>query len=300
VAVEVGLYELSVIIPVYNRQDHVVRALESVLTQGVKDLEVLVVDDGSTPPLQLPEPYCRDARVRLLSHATNRGAAAARNTGMHAARGTWIAFLDSDDFWLPGTLAPRLARARDAAAAGAHPLLVYVAGFDLVRARRRGEDVRIPVASSDVLDFAAGCWFSPGSTALFRREPMIAYVGDQDETLRRFEDVDWFLRIALAGGGISTYPAVIAEIEIGSKPRPEFIDQQATLMLQKAMSIVAKSAVRGLLLRRLKAYLAIERASSYWYAGQRLNALYQLILSWLLVPRLRLFIGDFWPQQVKS
>ncbi len=294
------MYELSIIIPVYNRKERVVRALESVLTQGVEDVEVLVVDDGSLPPLQLPEAYCHDARVRLLSHATHRGPAAARTAGMHAAHGTWIAFLDSDDIWLPGTLAPRLAWARDEAAGGAHPLLVYVAGFDLAHARRLGDDVRIPVASSDVRDFAAGCWFSPGSTALFLREPMLARVGGQDEALRRFEDVDWFLRIALAGGGIAVYRAVVAEIEIGSKPDPEFIDQQAALLLQKSISTLADSAIRGLLLRRLKAYLAIARASSYWYAGKRMTALYQLFLSWLLVPRIRLFIGDFWQQQMKS
>jgi glycosyltransferase involved in cell wall biosynthesis len=100
---------LTVVIPTYNRQDITLRALTSVLDQGLADIEVVVVDDGSQPEFVLPAVVADDRRVRLVRHGANRGAAAARNTGLARAHGRWAAFLDSDDRWLPGTLAPRLA-----------------------------------------------------------------------------------------------------------------------------------------------------------------------------------------------
>lgn len=92
----------SVIIPVYNREDLIHEALDSVFAQTFQDFEVIVVDDGSTDgtvdALQAyPEP------VRIIEQE-NAGPGMARNTGIEAAEGTYVAFLDSDDRWFPWTL----------------------------------------------------------------------------------------------------------------------------------------------------------------------------------------------------
>jgi glycosyltransferase involved in cell wall biosynthesis len=97
---------ISVVIPAYNGEQFLSQSIGSVLAQTYRNLELIVVDDGSTDgSVKILENY--GARIRLLRQK-NRGAGAARNTGIRAARGKWIAFLDSDDRWLPEKLACQL------------------------------------------------------------------------------------------------------------------------------------------------------------------------------------------------
>jgi glycosyltransferase involved in cell wall biosynthesis len=100
---------VSVVIPAHNREAHLARALESVLAQTYSELEVLVVDDGSEDGTRrIAEEYARkDSRVQPIVHGQKKGAQAARNTGIQGSRGQWIAFLDSDDYWLPDSLEAR-------------------------------------------------------------------------------------------------------------------------------------------------------------------------------------------------
>ena len=110
---------VSVIVPVYNAARFLPDTLASVRAQTHGDWELLLVDDGSSDgsaPL-MREAAAADPRVRVFFHARNRGVAAARNTGLSEARGTLVAFLDSDDLWEPDKLAQQVAclRAGDAA-----------------------------------------------------------------------------------------------------------------------------------------------------------------------------------------
>jgi glycosyltransferase involved in cell wall biosynthesis len=100
---------VSVVIPTYNRPKLTVRAVESVLAQTLSDFEVIVVDDGSDSSRVYPSQTISDERVRLVRHPTNLGVSAARNTGVKESRFPLIAFLDSDDRWLPGKLANQIA-----------------------------------------------------------------------------------------------------------------------------------------------------------------------------------------------
>jgi glycosyltransferase involved in cell wall biosynthesis len=124
---------VSVVIPLYERQALGERALRSALAQPVDSMEIIIVDDCSPEPFKLPADAASDSRVRLLRHATNLGAGRSRDTGVAAAQGEWIAFLDSDDYWLPATLAPRLEIAERAFAASGDPMVAYAAGFVLNR-----------------------------------------------------------------------------------------------------------------------------------------------------------------------
>jgi glycosyltransferase involved in cell wall biosynthesis len=111
--------KVSVVIPVYNREDLIARAIDSVLAQTYKDYEIIVVDDGSTDATrQRLERY--GGRVRIL-HQRNRGPYAARNFALEHVRGEYVAFLDSDDVWHQARL-ERQVRLLDRSAAVA---LVY-------------------------------------------------------------------------------------------------------------------------------------------------------------------------------
>ena len=102
---------ISIIIPAYNRANTIVTALESIRKQTYRNWEAVVVDDGSTDNTGeiVNQVANNDVRIHLIRHENNRGGQAARNTGIKAAKGEWIAFLDSDDEYLPDSLQVRLA-----------------------------------------------------------------------------------------------------------------------------------------------------------------------------------------------
>lgn len=200
--------EVAVIIPTYNRADTVLRAVASALAQTHQDLEVWVVDDGSSDNTLALLANIPDRRLRFLQHANNRGAAAARNTGIAAANARYIAWLDSDDAWYPRKLELQLNKLRSASRAEAvscHAVLLHLLdhGVDRVRAPAQ----QVCWQRGLLLD----CDLSPGSTLLARRTAFET-TGPLDETLPRFEDWDWLLRYAYQGGGIALLPTVLADV----------------------------------------------------------------------------------------
>lgn len=96
--------EVSIIMPAYNAERYIGEAIESVLAQTLTDWELIVVDDGSTDRTPVILREIGDARVRIL-HQKNQGPASARNAGLEAAIGRYVAFLDADDLYLPSALA---------------------------------------------------------------------------------------------------------------------------------------------------------------------------------------------------
>lgn len=274
--------ELSVIVPSYGRAALAARAVASALAQDV-DLEVILVDDGSPEPLRVPA----DDRVTVLRLPENRGAAAARNAGAAAAGGDWITFLDSDDAWRAGSLAPRLAAAR---AGGEGAAAIWCAGFADVSAEGTQTRTRFPIAASDPAVFAAGCWSCPGSTALLSRAAW-ARSGGQDESLRRLEDYDWLLRWSLGGGVLRAHPSLAADIRRGARAAVEPVEQAAHRLLNKHDALAAP------LKRRMKSYLSLEIAASRLHAGQALGGVSALARSWLLHPRMQPALEPFWTQE---
>lgn len=99
---------VSVVVPTHNRAPLLVRALRSALAQTHRNLEVIVVDDASNDETPHRVRDFHDARIRYLRHEVNRGGGATRNTGVRAARGEYIAFLDDDDEWSPAKIERQL------------------------------------------------------------------------------------------------------------------------------------------------------------------------------------------------
>ena len=187
-----GAPVVSVVIPTYNRASLVGRAVGSVLGQTFPDLEVVVVDDGSTDGTEEAVRAVGDGRVRYLRHEANRGVAAARNTGMAHARGEYVAFLDSDDVWLPEWVEAHLA----AFQASSLPRVGAVASGMVVAYRDREETVLpthrggiyLPLLTMRWEPLQLGCF-------CFRRD---AFPPDLrfDEALRVAEDRDFLLRFS--------------------------------------------------------------------------------------------------------
>jgi glycosyltransferase involved in cell wall biosynthesis len=106
---ETKLPTVSVIIPTYNRAHLIGRSINSVLNQTYQDFELIIVDDGSSDNTEEIIRAFNDPRILFLKHPENRGVSAARNTGIKEARGSYIAFQDSDDEWLPEKLEKQMA-----------------------------------------------------------------------------------------------------------------------------------------------------------------------------------------------
>jgi len=283
---------ISVVLPVLNRQALGERALRSAVAQGVDGTEIIVVDDGSEPPFELPSDIATKANVRLIRFDTNRGESVARNTGVGAAVAAWIAFLDSDDYWPANTLQARLECAELAWRNEPDRMILYVAAFVVDNKRTGRQSLRIPRESKSVVDFASGCWFAPGSTSLFRKETFDV-VGPFDPMLPRLADLDWFLRFALQGGQVKVWDGLAAVVETGPKPRLSALESSARHLHAK----YSKAGARPLApqsLRRLDAYLDIERASIFAARGSWFKTLFYLGRSIWRVPRLTIHLECFW------
>lgn len=106
---------ISVIIPAYNCEKYIAKALDSVLNQSYENLEVIVVDDCSKDTtLNIVQCYQNiDSRVHILKHKNNRGVSCTRNFGVKEAKGDWIALLDSDDYWKLDKLEKQMKRIQE-------------------------------------------------------------------------------------------------------------------------------------------------------------------------------------------
>lgn len=183
----------SVVIPVYNRARLLREALRSVLAQSEQDFEIVVVDDGSTDdPARVVADFA-DPRI-VLVRQENRGGGAARNVGIDKARGWFVAFLDSDDRFLPHHLAAMRKLLQNAPGTVGYARIIVDRGEGRVilkppRAIREGEDM--------ALYLLCDRGFLPTSTIVAER--MLAGKIRFHENLPPAEDTDFAIRAALAG-----------------------------------------------------------------------------------------------------
>ncbi|WP_425998145.1 glycosyltransferase family 2 protein [Caulobacter sp. DWR1-3-2b1] len=212
----VGHPVVSVVMANYNGARHLNAALDSVLNQTLSDLELIVVDDVSTDEsVAVLQTRARlDSRLTVLPQPRNQGPAAARNRGLDAARGRWIAIVDSDDELAPDRLACLVARA---AADGAR----IVADNQMVFTET-GAFEPYPMLPPD--RFAAPVWITPAQFieggVMYGPGPDFGYLKPliersllaelrYDESLRIGEDYDLLLRLMLRAGRLRLEPAAL-------------------------------------------------------------------------------------------
>src|SRR4051812_15646446 len=156
---------VSVVIPVYCRAGTIMRALRSVMCQSFDNLEIVVVDDGSTDDTVAIVEAAHIPNLTLIRHPSNQGAAAARNTGIRASRGRYVAFLDSDDVWAPEKLSRQLSKLEQMPA----DIMACTSGY---RLHRHGSSASIPNDLSPGRfrqQILFGCSISPGTTLVVDR-----------------------------------------------------------------------------------------------------------------------------------
>jgi glycosyltransferase involved in cell wall biosynthesis len=193
---------VSAVIPTRNRPDLVVRAAMSALQQTLNGLEVIVVVDGTDPATLRALWEISDPRLRVIGLEESAGGAEARNIGVRAANGQWIALLDDDDEWLPGKLEKQLAAARSSTAGR-----VLVVSAFLERSAVR-EDVirprRLPRPGESICEYMFDflCYFQ--TSTFFCSRELLLEVPFRKE-LKGFHDIDWFLRV-------NSHPEVKLEI----------------------------------------------------------------------------------------
>ena len=180
------LPKVSIVIPVYDVKGVFLDAINSVLMQSFTNYEILVIDDGSTQPIS--DLRKMDSRIHVIRHDKNKGAPAARNTGILHACGELVAFLDSDDTWLPDKLKVQSSWMHQNQHVGA-----TTTGFFCYS--EEGDSLEIPHNQKNWYRyFMRGMSLSPGTNLMVWRKYMIACL--YNEAFLRLEDLDWALRFS--------------------------------------------------------------------------------------------------------
>ncbi len=203
---------VSAIIPVHNGEDHVEQGVRSVLAQTYGNVEVIVVDDGSTDGTQAVLQRIVDDRLRVV-HQANARAAAAYNRGVEEARGPILAFLDHDDEWRPHKLEVQVPRLLGSRAALVGTMTQYmgddgtmIGGYFGESTEGRQEDI----AAARFLPF-------PRSSVIMRTELFRSLGGfdvDVDQRVGPVDDLEFFSRVAQHGETLELLPEVLGHTRV--------------------------------------------------------------------------------------
>ena len=301
----------SVVIPSYNRVDLIGATIDSVLNQSMGDLEIIVVDDGSTDgSLELLRRYAREQGERFtLIEQANAGPGAARNRGVARARGQYVAFLDSDDLWLGWT-----------AALYRHVLQeqkcpAFLAGMPHVtphphRYKRRADATnwRADLKFESFPDYLASaskwrCWLS-ASAFVVRRD--VLQNSDNGHPIAfstlpiNAEDIDFSLQLGTAPGFVS----IIAPLSFAYRRHDESLVTDSARTLEGMRNLVSgeqsgrypggaqRARDRQVLLgQHVRPVCLAYRRAGYHRAA---NELYRATLSWNLAQKRARFLLGFW------
>jgi cellulose synthase/poly-beta-1,6-N-acetylglucosamine synthase-like glycosyltransferase len=257
-------FQVSVIIPAYQAADYIAQTLHSVFAQTFTNFEVLLVNDGSPDADQLEralQPF--SDRIRYLKQE-NRGPSAARNAAIRQAQGKYLAFLDSDDFWLPHHLASQI----ELLERNSELKLVYADAILLMDDAPIGRAFEISASQSGPVTFETlvreSCTVNTSSAVASRQA--VVEAGVFDETMHRCEDLDLWLRMCHRGARMDyrPNPQVCHRIRNGLAADRELMKQAHIAVYRKALSVLpVTSAERATLercIRTIEGELHLERA----------------------------------------
>lgn len=184
--------DISVVMPLYNKAEHVRMGVASALAQSFADFELIIVDDGSTDSSAAIVEAVSSPKIRLIRQS-NQGVSAARNRGMREADGKWVAFLDADDLWLNDHLA-QLWRTHEVFPEAA--LIANNYSTTGVKSRSEATEVSRRITSRFIEEAALGKTWVFTSAAMVRKDVALG-IGGFAEGESRGEDVDLWIRMAL-------------------------------------------------------------------------------------------------------
>lgn len=190
-------YFFSIVIPLFNKENYILKTLDSVLKQEYKNFEVIVINDGSTDHSLEKVNTIKDSRIRVISQK-NQGVSAARNNGITKAKGQYIALLDADDYWYPHHLSSLKQLIELFPNAG-----VYCDAYEIIMQNKttRKADFNINLRESpQIIDnYFEASLVNPiiwTSSAAFSKDKF-QEIGPFDVRLRTAQDLDFFARAAL-------------------------------------------------------------------------------------------------------
>jgi glycosyltransferase involved in cell wall biosynthesis len=247
---------VTVIIPTYNRGDTLNRALQSTISQTYDNLEILVVDDGSTDGTEDIVRSFTDPRVRYIRHDCNRGPAAARNTGIRKSKGHYVAFLDSDDEWMKEKIAVQIAALMETG----EKVIAGCTGSYRIQ-EDYIETIRPPKNASWFKLILMRCGLGPGSTLMASR---IAFetVGFFDEEFSRLEDWDWLIRYT-EGCPFACVSTPLVRIYTGKRPKAASVESSIQCFIRKHRK---KFYSFGTWYGRKILSLQFQQLGQYWYS----------------------------------
>lgn len=269
---------LSIIIPTYNRPHLLPRAVKSALAQTVEDIEVIVVDDASNEPVNLPA----HPQLKIIRLPKNGGTAAARNFGAKAARGRWMTYLDDDDELLPHMAEVSL----EALAHTTLPKPVAVlSSLEVVNQDGKFLSQRIPPtllrgAHFFLEEIESGMSFFSKQTLVVEREIFLS-IGGYDESFTSRVHTEMFLRLNPVCS-ILGLPTVSYRLYVHDGPR---ISRDPSLRQVNFERLIDKH--KSLLLQHPKAFAKFlyEHAVRSFQLGQKISALSTLLWAMQLSPR---------------
>jgi glycosyltransferase involved in cell wall biosynthesis len=279
---------VSVVIPAYNAAWCVGKAIDSVLAQDYRDFEIIVVNDGSTDDTATVLSAYGDA-IRVV-HQANGGLSNARNTGIREARGERIAFLDADDWWLPGKLEKQMTLMES------RPQL----GFTSTTARVEDPDGRLVniwacaqwQGSFLIHLFGSNADVAGSGSAVIANRNLFNQVGAFDESLRSLEDIDMWMRLAaVADYACLEEPLVVILKRPGSMSRNLEVMREAAIRVMQKNRHLLPTSHQGAYWRACMAGIHGDYAKWRYRAGQRKVALLEVARLFRLAPLARGRLG---------
>jgi glycosyltransferase involved in cell wall biosynthesis len=263
--------QVSVVVPTHDRREMLTLTLRTALWQQGVELEVVVVDDGSTDGTSESVTELDDRRIRLLRNETPQGVSAARNRGIDAAQGNWIAFLDDDDVWAPNKLEAQL----DAAG---HDATWSYTGAVKIDDQQRILGGTPPASPSVVMARLPSLNLVPGGcSGVIAQRAALGSAGGFDPRLVNLADWDLWIRLGRTGP-----PAWIPHPLVGYRMHPAQASLDIDLILNEAALMDGRYGAR-IDRGALHHYLA----HRCLYAGWRRRALRHFVHATLR--------GELWP-----
>jgi glycosyltransferase involved in cell wall biosynthesis len=286
---------ISVIIPTYNRSHLIMGAIESAIAQSYQNLEIIIVDDASTDKTEELIATVKDSRLRYIRHQTNLGGANARNTGIDAAQGEYIAFLDSDDVWLPHKIELQLSTLQN------YPNSDKVVSYTQFQPHKAIDGLSvIPQRGKQETETVADyLWVHGGeiitSTLMLPRS--LAVVTHFRPGLKKHQDLDFYLRLEAnkAQFYLLEQPLTLWHNEPRSDRISKLSHYQSSLdWIQEYTGLISNKAIHGFLVKEVVPKLLLSQEKRRYTAKLLFDAFregvlpserFLLLMSKLILPR---------------